>query len=93
MNDGDVTCRFLQTWFMPDQTGYKPQYGQRIYTDEDRHNVLLLMLNGNGPADKQPKVDQWPTIKTDKVAATLNQACTTHQCLLIFENSAMGPNL
>jgi redox-sensitive bicupin YhaK (pirin superfamily) len=48
MNDGDVTCRFIQVWISPDQRGHKPQYGSREFTKADRHNKLLQILGGTG---------------------------------------------
>jgi redox-sensitive bicupin YhaK (pirin superfamily) len=67
MNNGDKTCRFLQTWFLPDKSGHKPQYGSRSYTKEDRHNVLLQLLGGTG------NVPKWSSVKSDLQAAALHQ--------------------
>ena len=67
MNDGDKTCRFLQTWFLPDRAGHEPQYGSKSFTKEDRHNVLLRILGGTGAAP------EWPTVRNDATAATLHQ--------------------
>lgn len=48
MNDGDVTCRFIQVWISPDQQGHKPQYGSCEFSKTDRHNQLLQIFGGSG---------------------------------------------
>jgi redox-sensitive bicupin YhaK (pirin superfamily) len=54
MNDGDETCRFLQVWMTPDRRGHTPQYGSSQYSARDRHNTLLHILSGTGPAPAWP---------------------------------------
>lgn len=49
MNDGDVTCRFLQIWLTPDSRGHIPQYGSFMTHPEQRRNVLLAILQGTEP--------------------------------------------
>lgn len=50
-NRGKVLARFLQIWIMPDQRGYKPQYGDMRFTPEQRHNQWLKIVSGmNGDA-------------------------------------------
>lgn len=49
MNDGDVTCRFLQIWLTPDARGHNPQYGSLMTHPEQRKNVLLAILQGTLP--------------------------------------------
>lgn len=50
MNEHDQRCRFLQVWLTPDRRGHTPQYGSSTYTKADRHNQLLHVLSGVGPA-------------------------------------------
>ncbi|PNW78730.1 hypothetical protein CHLRE_09g388208v5 [Chlamydomonas reinhardtii] len=56
MNDGDETCRFLQIWLTPDRRGHAPQYGSTRYERADRHNRLLRILGGTGPAPAWPQL-------------------------------------
>ncbi len=57
MNDhGDVTCRFLQVWIMPDAPGHDPQYGSAEYESQARRNSLLHILGGTGAAPAWPGV-------------------------------------
>lgn len=44
-NRGDVLSRFLQIWIVPDQRGYKPQYGDRRFEAKDRHNQWLQIVS------------------------------------------------
>jgi redox-sensitive bicupin YhaK (pirin superfamily) len=51
-NLGDNTLRFLQIWILPDNTGYKPNYGDYRFTWEERKNKWLHMVSskpGNAP--------------------------------------------
>jgi quercetin 2,3-dioxygenase len=51
-NRGDVLARLLQIWIMPDQRGYKPQYGDVRFEAKDRHNQWLNIvssMNGSAP--------------------------------------------
>ncbi len=51
-NLGDDTLRFLQIWILPDNTGYKPNYGDYRFTWEERKNKWLHMVSsksGNAP--------------------------------------------
>lgn len=51
-NLGDDTLRFLQVWILPDNTGYKPNYGDYRFTWEERKNKWLHMVSsksGNAP--------------------------------------------
>lgn len=50
MNDHEQRCRFLQVWLTPDRRGHTPQYGSSSYGPADRHNQLLHVLSGVGPA-------------------------------------------
>lgn len=52
LNDHGETCRFIQTWLTPDRRGHQPQYGSSTYEKADRHNRLLRILGGTGPAPK-----------------------------------------
>ncbi|WP_326514057.1 pirin family protein [Clostridium intestinale] len=51
-NLDDDTLRFLQIWILPDNTGYKPNYGDYRFTWEERKNKWLHMVSsksGNAP--------------------------------------------
>ena len=51
-NLGDDTLRFLQIRILPDNTGYKPNYGDYRFTWEERKNKWLHMVSsksGNAP--------------------------------------------
>lgn len=51
-NLGDNTLRFLQIWILPDNTGYKPNYGDYRFTWEERKNKWLHIVSsksGNAP--------------------------------------------
>lgn len=51
-NRGDVMARLLQIWIVPDQRGYKPQYGDHRFEAKDRHNQWLQIVSstkGNAP--------------------------------------------
>lgn len=51
-NLSDNTLRFLQIWIVPDNTGYKPNYGDYRFTWEERKNKWLHMVSsksGNAP--------------------------------------------
>ncbi|QLY82082.1 pirin family protein [Clostridium intestinale] len=51
-NLGDNTLRFLQIWILPDNIGYKPNYGDYRFTWEERKNKWLHMVSsksGNAP--------------------------------------------
>lgn len=45
-NRGKVLARFLQIWIIPDQRGYKPQYGDMRFTAEQRNNQWLKIVSG-----------------------------------------------
>ena len=44
-NRQDELARLLQIWIMPDQRGYKPQYGDRRFEAKDRHNQWLHIVS------------------------------------------------
>lgn len=44
-NLGDNTLRFLQIWILPDNTGYKPNYGDYRFIWEERKNKWLHMVS------------------------------------------------
>jgi redox-sensitive bicupin YhaK (pirin superfamily) len=47
-----VLARLLQIWIVPDQRGYKPQYGDHRFETKDRHNQWLQIVSstkGNAP--------------------------------------------
>jgi quercetin 2,3-dioxygenase len=51
-NFGENTLRFLQIWIYPNQSGYKPSYGDYRFNWDDRKNQWLHMVsskNGNAP--------------------------------------------
>lgn len=51
-NLGDNTLRFLQIWILPDNIGYKPNYGDYRFTWAERKNKWLHMVSsksGNAP--------------------------------------------
>lgn len=51
-NRDKTLARFLQIWIMPDQRGYKPQYGDRRFDFKDRHNQwsqIVSPMNGSAP--------------------------------------------
>jgi redox-sensitive bicupin YhaK (pirin superfamily) len=39
---------FLQIWIQPDQRGLKPGYQQEAFSDEEKHNRLLLVGSADG---------------------------------------------
>lgn len=45
-NYSDVTARFLQIWILPDQRGYKPNYGDYKFNWDDRKNKWLHIVSG-----------------------------------------------
>ena len=57
----------VQVWLTPDQRGHKPQYGSAVYTKQDRHNQLLHLLGGTGPAP------QWKRLNAGKGTVRLHQ--------------------
>lgn len=67
MNDGDETCRFLQIWLTPDRRGHAPQYGSTRYERADRHNRLLRILGGTGPAPAWPQLHSPHSISLHQV--------------------------
>jgi redox-sensitive bicupin YhaK (pirin superfamily) len=40
MNNGQEMLRFLQIWIKPNRSGLKPNYGSRVWKQEDRHNKI-----------------------------------------------------
>ncbi len=46
-NRGNETLRLLQIWILPDQTGYKPNYGDYRFKREDRKNKWLQIVSGS----------------------------------------------
>ncbi len=44
-NRGDQLARLLQIWIVPDQRGYKPQYGDHRFEAKDRHNQWLQIVS------------------------------------------------
>jgi redox-sensitive bicupin YhaK (pirin superfamily) len=57
MNEHEQRCRFLQVWMTPDRRGHTPQYGSSAYAPADRHNQLLHVLSGVGPAPAWQRVN------------------------------------
>ena len=45
-NYSDVTARFLQIWILPDQRGYRPNYGDYKFNWDDRKNKWLHIVSG-----------------------------------------------
>jgi hypothetical protein len=39
---------FLQIWFLPDRQGYAPSYEQRAFSEEQRHDRLVLLASNEG---------------------------------------------
>ena len=39
---------FLQIWVLPAERGAAPRYGQKNFTDEDKHNQLRLTISQDG---------------------------------------------
>lgn len=68
MNDHDETCRFIQTWILPDERGHTPQYGSSTYDKADRHNRLLHILGGTGPAPAWPGLHSREAIRLNQDA-------------------------
>lgn len=56
-NLGDNTLRFLQIWILPDNTGYKPNYGDYRFTWEERKNKWLHMVSSKS-GDAPIKINQ-----------------------------------
>lgn len=51
-NLGDEPLRLLQIWILPDEDGYKPNYGQNNYNWSERENKwlhLVSKIDGNAP--------------------------------------------
>jgi redox-sensitive bicupin YhaK (pirin superfamily) len=46
-NRGNETLRLLQIWILPDQKGYKPNYGDYRFKWEDRKNKWLQIVSGS----------------------------------------------
>lgn len=44
-NRADELARLLQIWIVPDQRGYKPQYGDHRFEAENRHNQWLQIVS------------------------------------------------
>lgn len=44
-NRADELARLLQIWIVPDQRGYKPQYGDHRFEAKDRHNQWLQIVS------------------------------------------------
>lgn len=71
-NFGDKKLRFLQIWILPDKKGYKPQYGDREFTMEERENRWLPIATGvNNAASEAPirihqDVNVYATLLTNK---------------------------
>ncbi|MDR1781384.1 MAG: pirin family protein [Bacilli bacterium] len=45
LNKGDEVLRFLQIWIFPDEEGYEPNYGDKLFTLEDRQDKLFLAVS------------------------------------------------
>lgn len=56
-NLGGNTLRFLQIWILPDNTGYKPNYGDYRFTWEERKNKWLHMVSSKS-GDAPIKINQ-----------------------------------
>jgi redox-sensitive bicupin YhaK (pirin superfamily) len=63
MNDHEQRCRFLQVWMTPDRRGHTPQYGSSSYEPSGRHNQLLHVLSGVGPAPTWQNINSRGTIQ------------------------------
>jgi redox-sensitive bicupin YhaK (pirin superfamily) len=100
MNDGDVTCRFLQIWLTPDSRGHTPQYGSFMTYPEQRKNVLLAILQGTEPPPPwaivmpgQPiRLHQDATVIVSEVDATKSQTIefdTNRQAYIVCINGSL----
>ena len=56
-NLGGNILRFLQIWILPDNTGYKPNYGDYRFTWEERKNKWLHMVSSKS-GDAPIKINQ-----------------------------------
>lgn len=56
-NLGDDTTRSLQIWIVPDKKGYKPNYGDYRFNEEDRKNKWLNIVSSN-EGDAPIKINQ-----------------------------------
>ncbi len=50
INEGAETVRLLQIWFIPNENGLKPNYGDFRFKWEDRMNQWLHLVSGNDDA-------------------------------------------
>lgn len=47
-NEGDEEVHLIQTWILPQEKGLKPQYGSKVFTQEERHNRWLHLVGPKG---------------------------------------------
>ncbi|HEU4759907.1 MAG TPA: pirin family protein [Dehalococcoidia bacterium] len=51
--------RFIQMWIMPRQRGLPPSVEQKVFTPDDRTNVLLPVIAPDGAASVRVHQDAW----------------------------------
>jgi redox-sensitive bicupin YhaK (pirin superfamily) len=56
MNMSGTPLRFLQIWIMPDQAGYKPNYGDYPFNFEDRRNRWLSIASCSKNAESSAPI-------------------------------------
>ena len=47
-NEGDEEIHLIQTWILPQEKGLTPQYGSKIFEDEERQNRWLHLVGPKG---------------------------------------------
>jgi len=43
-NEGNEEVHLIQTWILPREKNKTPQYGSKVFNDEDRHNTWLHLI-------------------------------------------------
>ena len=70
--NGNQPVKFLQIWVFPKEKDVKPNYDQKTFTDEEKHNQLLTVVSPVGTGDGGVKIhqDAWFALgKLDKGTA------------------------
>jgi redox-sensitive bicupin YhaK (pirin superfamily) len=55
----DEPMRFIQMWIMPREKGLTPSVDQRVFSREDRTNVLLSVVDPDGEGGLMVHQDAW----------------------------------
>lgn len=90
-NRGDETTRILQTWVIPDQKGYEPDYGDHRFDWEDRKDQWLHMVspkNGQAPIRINQDVNFYALALEAGGEASFEVAKGRQAYLVLIEGSA-----